>query len=393
MKTIQLFLLTVVAMLSFTACEDDDQLTYIAEPTGEFAFTNTFLNEYNLLPSIATNIGERFTWDDANFGIPTQVNYTLEKSISGNFDEDMEVVGSTFGNEYTLTVGDLLGFASQAGIETGESGNVYFRLNASVGEGTEIEEMMTEPQALMLVLTEESGGNAAVCEFDQLWLVGAGVPDAGWGWDTPVQLPCTGTGVYSGNVNFQNNGGADNNFRFFSAEGDWGSGTNYPGFIDQGYTIDANFEDAMDGDNNFAFVGTSGLYFIEVDTVNKTITLQDPQPTGVCEFDQLWLVGAGVPDAGWGWDSPVQLLCTGDGVYSGNVNFQNNGGADNNFRFFTAEGDWGSGTNYPGFVDQGYTIDANFEDAMDGDNNFAFIGTSGTYFLTVDTLSKTITLE
>ncbi|SFZ94959.1 hypothetical protein SAMN05428642_1081, partial [Flaviramulus basaltis] len=29
----------------------------------------------------------------------------------------------------------------------------------------------------------------------------------------------------------------------------------------------------------------------------------------------------------------------------------------------------------------------------DGDNNFRFLGTPGTYFLTIDTVTKTITLE
>ncbi|PNQ75142.1 hypothetical protein C1T31_03125 [Hanstruepera neustonica] len=224
------------------------------------------------------------------------------------------------------------------------------------------------------------------CEFDQLWLVGAGVPDAGWGWDSPVQLPCTGNGVYSGNVNLQNNGGADNNFRFFTAEGDWGSGRNFPYYSDQGYTIDPNFTNAMDGDSNFAFIGTTGQYFLTVDTVNQTITLGPPQTT--CEFDQLWLVGAGVPDAGWGWDTPVVFPCTGAGIYSAEVTFANDA-----FRFFTAEGDWGSGRNFPYYVGEGYTIDPLFEDALDGDNNFRFVGTPGTYTLTMDTVNKTITLQ
>ncbi|WP_250433200.1 SusE domain-containing protein [Hanstruepera flava] len=219
------------------------------------------------------------------------------------------------------------------------------------------------------------------CEFDQLWLVGAGVPDAGWGWDSPVQLPCTGNGVYSGNVTFANDA-----FRFFTSEGDWGSGRNFPYYEGEGYTIDANFENANDGDSNFRFNGTPGEYFLTMDTINKTITLGPPQTA--CEFDQLWLVGAGVPDAGWGWDTPVEFPCTGAGIYSAQVTFANDA-----FRFFTAEGDWGSGRNFPYYEGEGYTIDANFENANDGDSNFSFVGTPGTYTLTMDTVNKTITLQ
>ena len=231
------------------------------------------------------------------------------------------------------------------------------------------------------------------CELDVLYGVGAGLPDAGWAWTSPVILNCTGEGVYTAFVSLQNNGGADNNFRFFTSEGDWASGLNYPYFADAGYTIDSNFEDAMDGDNNFAFTGVTGYYYLEIDTTNKTIILSDPQSYGTCEFDVLYGVGAGLPTAGWGWTTPVIFNCTGEGAYTAYVELQNNGGADNNFRFFTSDGDWASGRNYPWYVDAGYTIDSNFEDAMDGDNNFAFVGTSGTYFLTIDDTNKTITLE
>ncbi|WP_338732752.1 SusE domain-containing protein [Mangrovimonas cancribranchiae] len=224
------------------------------------------------------------------------------------------------------------------------------------------------------------------CEYDQLWIVGAGVPDAGWVWDSPVQLPCTGNGVYSGNVTLQNNSGIDNNFRFF-AQQDWGPDSfNYPYYSDNGYTIDSNLVNANDGDSNFAFVGTTGEYFLTIDTINKTITLGAAQVN--CEFDQLWLVGAGVPDAGWVWDTPVELPCIGGGVYSAEITLANDA-----FRFFTTNGDWTSGRNYPYYENEGYTIDANFENAGDGDNNFSFIGTPGTYTLTMDTVNKTITIQ
>lgn len=396
MKNIKFLTLLFIGLFAFNACEDDTELTYIAEPSGEFSFTNSFLAEYTLTPSTSGNIGERFTWDDADFGVPTNVTYELQKSIIGDFS-DAVVVGTTDGNEFTLTIGDLLEYAEEAGLdndpatENPDTGSVSFRLKAYVGADTSVE-MMSAAQALTLVLPEETGGGP-VCEFDQLWGVGAGLPDTGWGWTTPTRLTCIGNGVYGANINLQNNGGADNNFRFFTVEGDWASGQNYPFFADAGYTIDSDLVNAMDGDSNFAFVGTTGYYYLEIDTTNKTIVVDVPQSYGTCEFEQLYGVGAGLPSAGWGWTTPVVLNCTGDGVFTGSVQLQNNGGADNNFRFFTVEGDWASGRNYPWYADAGYTIDANLVNAMDGDSNFAFIGTSGTYFLTIDDNNLTITLE
>lgn len=393
MKQLKILGLLVLIAIGFNACQQDDDVVFVAGDSN-VTFTNSFLSEYILTPAASGNIGERFTWNTPDVGVQTNFTYSLEKSINGDFS-DAEVVGTTSANEIAVTIGDLLVYASQAGLdadaatEAPNTGQVSFRVVANLGEGGE---STTSPaQALTLVLPEQDDEPTAVCDLDQLYGVGAGLPDAGWSWDNPVVIPCTGNGVYSANVNFTSDG--DANFRFFTVETDWGSGQNYPFYADAGYTIDANFENAMDGDSNFKFVGTSGLYYLTIDTINKEITLGPPQATGTCEFDQLYGVGAGLTNAGWSWDTPEQILCSSDGVYSATVALQNNGGADNNFRFFTVETDWASGRNYPWYADNGYTIDPLLIDAMDGDNNFAFIGTSGTFLLTIDDNNKTITLS
>ncbi len=217
-----------------------------------------------------------------------------------------------------------------------------------------------------------------------LWGVGAGMPNAGWGWGSPEVFPLQGS-KYSGNVTLSpDNGG---NFRFF-LQADWNPDSwNYPYFTDRGFTIDSNLVNAGDGDSNFQFVGTAGDYFLEIDMDAKTITLGPAIVGPNCNFDQLWMVGAGIATAGWNWDNPEQVDCSGNGVYTGNVEFTND-----TFRFFLQQ-DWGPDSyNFPYYVNEGYTIDSNFEDALDGDNNFRFIGTPGTYYLTVDDINKTITL-
>jgi starch-binding outer membrane protein SusE/F len=393
MKKLSILGLFIFALISFNSCETEDDVVFIANEA-DFAFTNSFSAEYVLTPIAAQNLGERFTWNSPDVGVPTNITYQLQKSIIGDFS-DLETVGATTENEIAITIGDMLIYAAQAGLdnnpetENPSTGTVAFRVRSTVGDGGL--ETFSNTALLTLVLPEETTTQPAICTFDQLFLVGAGVKFAGWSWDTPQVINCSGNGVYTGNVAFTNNVDGDGNFRFFTTATDWGSGTNYPGFIDQGYTIDARFEDAQDGDNNFLFTGASGLYFLTIDDINKTITLDDPTPTGTCDLDQLWAVGAGLPDAGWSWDTPIQLMCEGNGVYQGWVNLSPEN--DGNFRFFTTATDWGSGTNYPGFIDQGYTIDALFQDAQDGDNNFQFIGTAGQYFLKIDTLNKTITLE
>ncbi len=318
-------------------------------------------------------------YNDPDFGDNTtvEVSYALEFAEAGTDFMDAITVESSetdADGSISRTHEELNEIALNAGLEAEEAGSLDVRVKASI----ELPggDMVRYSEAITISVTPYSVELAPI-----LYVVGAGAADAGWSWDTPVELPLQGT-KYSGNINFVNDA-----FRFFEVNNDWASGLNFPYFEALSYTIDDNFENANDGDSNFRFIGDPGQYFIEIDTEAKTITLGPPILGPNCNYDQLWLVGAGIVDAGWSWDTPVALPCTGEGTYSGNVEFTNDA-----FRFFTVNNDWGTGTNYPTYAGNGYTIDANFTDAMDGDNNFFFNGTPGVYYLTVDDINKTITL-
>ena len=318
---------------------------------------------------------------DAGWGWDSPIELVLQgDTYSGNINLQNDAFRffteeGNWGSGLNFPYYEALGYTIDANFENANDGDSNFRFTGTPGSYS----LRINTNARTITLdTPIEGPN---CNFDQLWLVGAGITDAGWGWDTPVALSCTGNGKYSGNVAFNNEA-----FRFFSVRDDWGSGTNYPTYESNGYTIDSDLINANDGDSNFFFNGTPGVYFLTVDDINKTITLEPEMLT--CDHEQLWLVGAGITDAGWGWDTPVALSCTGNGVYSGQVALNNEA-----FRFFTVEGDWGTGINYPTYEGNGYTIDSDLINANDGDSNFFFNGTPGTYTLTVDDVNKTITVE
>ena len=315
------------------------------------------------------------TWDDPDFGENSSVDVIYEVQFAeGGTDFASPVSEGASGTSLSRTHEQFNEIVLNAGLTAEEVGSLDLRVKATIEMDAGNMERYSAP--VTISVTPYSVELAPV-----LYVVGAGAADAGWSWDTPVELPLQGT-KYSGNINLVNDA-----FRFFTVNNDWGSGLNYPYYEAVGYTIDSNLANAMDGDSNFQFVGTPGEYFIELDTEAKTITLGPPVIGPNCNFDQLWLVGAGIVDAGWSWDTPVALPCTGNGTYSGNVALTNDA-----FRFFSVNSDWGSGTNYPTYEGNGYTIDSNFNNAMDGDSNFFFNGTPGTYFLTVDDINKTITL-
>ena len=305
------------------------------------------------------------------------INYEVQMALAGTSFAQVYSLGTTTSKSIDVTHGAANDFVLTAGINPGDAGSFDLRVIATVNNGSG--DLVRTSDATTISITPYDVALAPI-----LYVVGAGAVDAGWDWATPVELVLQGK-KYSGNITLTpNNGG---NFRFFTVRDDWGSGQNYTYYADRGYTFDSNLTDAMDGDNNFLFTGTEGQYFIEIDTEAETITLGPPVIGPNCNFDQLWLVGAGVVGTGWDWANPAKVTCTGTGVYEGNINLTN--GA---FRFFTVRDDWGSGRNFPFYANDGYTIDSDLIDAIDGDNNFEFTGTPGEYGLTIDTVNKTITL-
>ena len=354
--------------VSFSVSSYSEAIPVISSPDSSF--------DILLLETTPTDTAISIAWEDPDFGEGSSVAAMYEVQFAEAGTDFATIIAESAGEDMTLelTHEAFNDVVLNAGLDPDVMGSLDFRIKATiVMDGGNMERFS---EATTISVTPYNIELAPI-----LYVVGAGAVDAGWSWDNPVELPLQGT-KYSGNINLINDA-----FRFFTEATNWDSGRNFPYYSDLGYTFDSNLENAMDGDSNFQFAGTPGEYFIAIDTEAKTITLGPPVIGPNCNFDQLFLVGAGT-EADWSWDNPVVLPCTGNGTYSGNVTYTNDA-----FRFFTENTNWDSGTNYPGYADNGYTIDSDLINAMDGDSNFFFNGTPGTYFLTVDDINKTITLE
>lgn len=382
MKNLKIYFLTFLALAIVSACEEEYTVEFVASENADtVVFTNTFAAQYLLSEALEDNIAERFVWNAPDFGAPVNVTYELQGTTDPTFATS-EVVGSTSATNLGVTIAQLIGFAEDLGLDDdpatttdaglpNNTGQVYFRLRAFTGTGgASAIELMSAVQALNLVWVEREPAGAGC---PSLWVVGAGAPDAGWNWNTPVEFTCDNN-VYTARLTL-----ANETFRFFEEEGNWDSGLNFLHFNDEGYTIDANFEDANDGDRNFRFIGTPGIYEMVVDANAKTITLTASTP--------IYLVGAGV--GGWSFASAPVMVEGPPYVYSATATFSND-----LFRMFTgAPDDWNSSLNYPYYEDEGYTIDERFEGQAEPDYNFRFIGTPGEYTLTIDNKQKIISLQ
>lgn len=380
MKNILYSILFTISALLFNSCTEDTPIFIADLSSEEITFGNDFASEYLLSIETEDNIADRFIWNETTLG--TNNDYEVQGSIESLFTTSTSI-GKTNATNHPVLVGQLLSLAQELGLDddpttTDEGGNpnnsgtVYFRVKASIGNGgAGSAEIFSEIQSVNIKWIEKVELETGVC--DAIYAVGGAIVDAGWNFPG-IELGCSAD-IQKVKLKLTND-----IFRFFSVVDDWGSGLNYAYYADKGYTIDENLENANDGDQNFNFVGTPGIYTFTIDNVNKTIALI---PSG-----SLWAVGGAVP-GGWGFnDDTIEFLEVSPNKWQASITLSNDV-----FRFFQTFNEWDINNNYTYYYDNGFTIDANLESDGSDDANFNFVGTPGTYTLTIDANEKTITLE
>ena len=386
MKTLR-FLFTAFTLLLLTvSCEDDNSPIFVAkENTNELKFLNSFASEYLISEETKTNIADRLIWTEPDYGVQANINYVLQGSTGSSFDvktDSIRAIGSTKETNFAVLVSDLLSFKPFFNIDDkpdtttsdglpNNSATIFLRVMAYMGtDKAPVNATYSKPATVAFSLIERAANDNSC---DPLYALGDALD--GIGWSFPGNELICEADVLEGKVALK-----AGTFRFFQKVDDWNSGLNYTHYKDAGYSIDSNFEDAQDGDNNFKFIGTDGIYTLQIDNVNKKIALTPST--------SLWAVGDAVP-GGWGFNNDtVEFVETKPDVWSASIAL--NQGV---FRFFPTFNDWNDSFNYPYYADKGFTIDSNFETQGDSDENFKFIGTPGTFTMTIDAVNKTITLK
>lgn len=374
MKNIYKYLLISLITLSLNSCEDENNFKLLEPKEADFEIVTPSTGT-SIILSEATpnNPALTLTWKAAAYSVPTAVKYTVQFAKNGtNFEKPVDIIESPTTNA-TINVSVLNLNSLLLGVAPFTEGTIDIRIKATVGTTG------AEPQYSNVI-------NLSVTPFGCLnqFGVGAGLVDAGWNWNSPIVMFCNDN-VLTSTVNLTNN-----TFRFFTTEGDWSSGRNYPYYINAGYVINSTLINANDGDNNFSFTGTPGTHRLKINENNKTITAFQ----GSSSSNSYWLVGAATP-GGWSWsgNNETELGVIQNGVYEVPVELKNN----ETFRVWFANdgGDsWGSpNKNYPGYIADGYTISADFVNANDGDSNFRYVGTTATKRFKIDTVNKTITFN
>jgi len=348
-KNLGILLITIAGLYS---CDTNNDFVFTAQEPQSLSFSNSFLEEYVLIPAATNNLGERFTWKDADYGAPALVKYELEWSIIGDFSDAVKFPKEPNGNEIAVTIGELLSIADAIGLdndpnspEKPDRGNVFFRLKATIG--IDALPVYSVAQTLTLFLPEESTGGGGGLEKSTWGVKGSGY--AGWGGSYPdAVFYTTGTpGVLvtyvtliDGEIKFRENNAWDSNF------GDNGNDG----------TLDA-------GGANIPV--TAGTYKITFNTNDATYTK---------EVFSWGLVGSATlngwngPDARFYYDYTTDTFKVGVQLIDGEIKFRMNNAWDVNFGDTGADG----------------TLEAG------GDN---IVVTAGYYNITLDLNNNAYTLE
>lgn len=133
MRNIVKSLVAITLISGFASCTDEQSLKF-ADNAADFKILSPISGEGVVLsPDTPTNPGLSMTWEDMNYGTPTEVTYTVQVDNSGdNFDTPIDLVSTT--NTYVTVTSDALNGASVgAGLTPFTQGGLEIRVRATVG--------------------------------------------------------------------------------------------------------------------------------------------------------------------------------------------------------------------------------------------------------------------
>lgn len=304
-KTIFIFV-ALLSVLGFNACSEDDDFTFVARPNPEgIAFENTFLESYPLSVANGDNLAERFVWNKTDFGVPSPVKYELQASTTEAFEAEEVVASDLTTNNYGVTVSYLLNLAGQAGLdndpdtEAPNTGSLYFRVKAYVGDAGGDTEQLSSVIALPIVLTEDSEGGV---EMKPLMFLVGDVTAAGWSENnnnTPLFRDGENDQIFSFTGRFAGSGDTEG-FKILETLGEW-----QPQWGLDGAALSNS--DLLGGDPSAFPVSTDGYYSLSINKEDMSYTFEAYDAAAAPTYGSIGILGDATAD---GWDADQDLTPT-----------------------------------------------------------------------------------
>ena len=269
MKNIFRNVLAVALISGFASCTDEQDLKFL-DNAAEFRILSPVSGDAVVLsPETPTNPGLSMTWEDMDYGTPTQVTYTVQVDKSGDdFDSPVDLV-STNNTYVTVTSDALNGAALAAGLTPFSQGGLEIRVKSAVGSPASQEKFSTVITYLVTPYSSE--------------LPKLAVPGNHQGWNPPtaprIASSAFGQTDYEGYV-YLNGGfkfvGPDPAGNFNWGNTDWGDDGSFSGVL------------AESGESDIT--AAAGYYRVRANTTTLQYTIE-PTTWGI--------VGAATP-GGWG---------------------------------------------------------------------------------------------
>lgn len=348
MKKLSILGLFIFALISFNSCETEDDVVFTTQDPVGFVFTNSTSDTYILAPGTSSNLGERFTWGSADFGVPTNITYELQSSVSGDFT-DANVVSSTNSNEIAMAIGQMMTVAAEAGLDNdpdspaSNTGPFSVRLRAYAGDNGGANDAFSNNLVINVELLESTGGGGGI--MPATWgVVGSGYnnwaapeagPDGQFYTTDQADVYVAYVTLIDGEIKFRENNEWVNDFGDDGADG----------------TLDA-------GGANIAV--TTGTYKITLDIAGGTYDIE--------EFS--WgIVGSGYND--WGndgadakfyYDYTTDTFKVGVKLLDGEIKFRQNNEWVTDFGDTDADGTLDAGGDNIAVTEGHYAVTLNFND-------------------------------
>ena len=274
---LSLFIVTVVA------CDNEDQDLLVVTPQGIGEITAPSTGTaYVLNPmEVQTNTIMTLTWNPAEYGVPTEIDYSVEFAKAGtDFAEPFEA-GKTTNNLLSWSVQEFNGAVVTAGLPPFVEGELEIRVISSVG-ATGVELQVSEPISIFVTPFTTD-------------LPTISVPGQHQGWD-PATAPLLASSAfgetdYEGYVWLNDKLQVDAGFKFlapdetggfFWGNTDWGDDGSNSGIL-------------VEEDEQNCQVEVSGYYLVKANTTDLTYST---------EAVNWGIIGAATPT---GWDSDTDM--------------------------------------------------------------------------------------
>lgn len=284
MEKILKYIFLSILVVTAVACDNEDQDLLVVTPQGSGEITApTTGSSYVLNPlEVQTNTIFTLTWNAAKYGVPTEINYSVEFAKAGTDFAEPYAAGETTNNLLSWTIQEFNGAAVSAGISPFIEGELEVRVVSKVGaNGVELQ--ASEPISVFVTPFTTDLPTIAV-------------PGQHQGWD-PTTAPLLAASAfgetdYEGYVWLNDKLQVDAGFKFlgpdetggfFWGNTDWGDDGTYTGVL-------------VEEDEENCQVDVSGYYFVKANTTDLTYST-----TAVS-----WgIIGAATPT---GWDSDTDLV-------------------------------------------------------------------------------------